>query len=253
MRRFIFRIVIFFIALLVMLPIAKHYNNRDDVSQGDMSGPSIVRADEFNLEDAQIVAQSFMDISMDFLQELYSGTEFKDKKTYQYYVHFSHENPKEELSVQQQIIQYATQQNQEYIPDEYYVELTMKIFESNGPAKEEHLKHIYPYGKFEKYSELLKACGSSCVGTEVTIENEEELYRYLTLGDAEKWGCDEIVVLYGGLIYLIKDTRVMEVSSNIVELSDESSAQVIDAIKRVLNYDFSEEIETLNQNKTSNQ
>ena len=94
MRRFVFRIIFSTIAFIIGLLGFAHYQNNEKVEEGDMSGPAIVCAEEFLLDDARVVSLSFMDISLDAYQEKYSDTQLKNQKVYQYYVRFEQDTEK---------------------------------------------------------------------------------------------------------------------------------------------------------------
>ena len=83
---------------------------------------------------------------------------------------------------------------------------------------------------------------------EVSIETEEELYKYLVLADAKQWNCDEITLFYS-TVNLIKGNRIMELTSNTDLFNNEPPEITINAIPRILDYDFSEEIASLNHNE----
>ena len=227
-----------------MIFVSYRYYAKRNAQQGDMSGPEIVSAEDFHIEDAKVMYQSFMDISLNKLEETILNTEHKGQTTYQYSVKFSHVNEKEELTVQQEIIQYASQTNTEYVPDEYYIEIELELHETNEAAQDNFVNRVTPCAVHEKRSELLKACGNSCINHKVNIESEEEMRKYLTFGDANHWGCDEVVYFYG-TAYFILGNRTLRVDSNVTPLDEEASEYTIEAIKKVLNYDFTEEIQQL--------
>lgn len=248
MRRFVFRIIFSTIAFIIGLLGFAHYQNNEKVEEGDMSGPAIVCAEEFLLDDARVVSLSFMDISLDAYQEKYSDTQLKNQKVYQYYVCFEQDTEKKGLSAQQSIIQYATQQDIANLPNEYYVILTLHLFESEEAAREWYLEDIWWHGVWEKKKELTAGSDVSWHDIEVSIETEEELYKYLVLADAKRWNCDEITLFYS-TVNLIKGNRIMELTSNTDLFNNEPPEITINAISRILDYDFSEEIASLNHNE----
>ncbi|MBQ7888511.1 MAG: hypothetical protein IJ356_01990 [Erysipelotrichaceae bacterium] len=155
---------------------------------------------------------------------------------------------KKGLSSQQSIIQYATQQDIANLPNEYYVILTLHLFESEEAAREWYLEDIWWHGVWEKKKELHQTSDATWNDIEVSIETEEELYKYLVLADAKRWNCDEITLFYS-TVNLIKGNRIMELTSNTDLFNNEPPEITINAISRILDYDFSEEIASLNHNE----